>query len=171
MAQIKPPSVIFFDCRDRRPDCPMSSRSRNAHPSVAKTKNIYLSGRGRRPRRPLIVGITRFISVCHRYKTKDEKEIYHYGFRVVEGANPYLRDINRCASIDGYMAVTAVAGGASPSPTGKTFLLRQQTNVRRASTFNFQFSTFNFTSSSAFRSLQALPQGLPRSSRALPQAP
>ena len=32
---------------------PRSPRSQNAHPSVAKTKNIYLAGRGRRPRRPI----------------------------------------------------------------------------------------------------------------------
>ncbi len=41
----------------------------------------------------------------------------------------------------------------------------------RALIFNFQLSIFNFTSSSAPRSLQALPQVSPRSSRALPREP
>ena len=36
---------------------PSSVRSQNAPSSVAKTKNIYLAGRGRRPRRPKSIRI------------------------------------------------------------------------------------------------------------------
>ena len=37
---------------------PRSFGLQNVHPSVAKTNDIHLSGRGRRPRRPEVVSVT-----------------------------------------------------------------------------------------------------------------
>ena len=42
-------------------DCPSSLRSQNTLPSVAKTNDIHLTGRGRRPRRPFCLGFAQNI--------------------------------------------------------------------------------------------------------------
>jgi hypothetical protein len=57
-SQIEPPSVIFFDCRDRRPRLSELATVTNCTFVCCRNKNSHLTGRGRRPRRPEVVSVT-----------------------------------------------------------------------------------------------------------------